>query len=123
MDEKSLKYTKSHEWIEPSGDRRKVGISDHAQEQLGDIVFVEFPAEGKVVAAGDEVCVIESCKATASVYAPVAGRVVAFNRELTTAPDTVNREPYGGGWLFELEVTGDDSGLLDQAAYAKTTEE
>ena len=77
MVEKELKFTKAHEWREAQGARRKVGISNFAQEQLGDIVFVEFPEDEKQVKAGDEVCIVESCKATASIYAPIAGRVVA----------------------------------------------
>ena len=123
-----FKFLKSHEWIEPEGKRRKVGISDFAQSQLGDIVFVEFPDEDeKDVAAGDEVCVIESCKATASVYAPLAGRVVAFNRGLADEPEKINQSPYEEGWLFEIEVDegkgGDESALMDHEAYLKMCNE
>lgn len=124
MVESDLRYTKSHEWIEPSGKTRKVGISQFAQEQLGDIVFVEFKEVGTVLAPGDEACLIESCKATASVYAPLAGRIVAVNKGLEAAPEKINQSPYGDGWLFEIEVSGgDESGLLSLADYQKTCEE
>ena len=120
MNKDDLKFTKSHEWIEPSGARRKVGISDFAQSQLGDIVFVEFPAPGKVLKAGDEACIIESCKATASVYAPVAGKVVAYNTSLADAPEKINLSPYGEGWLFEIEPADERSALMGLEAYLKT---
>jgi glycine cleavage system H protein len=125
MIETDLKFTKSHEWIEPAGGRRKVGISQFAQEQLGDIVFVEFKEEGLELAAGEEACLIESCKATASVYAPVAGKIVAFNKALENAPETINQDPYGEGWLFEIEPAAgaDEAALLDLTAYQKTCEE
>lgn len=122
MQKEQLQFTRSHEWIEPSGAKRKVGISDFAQSQLGDIVYVEFPDGEKSVKAGDEVCVIESCKATASVYAPVSGKVVNCNRPLIDAPETINVNPYDGGWLFEIEVdpAGPAADLLDYAAYEAT---
>lgn len=125
MTETELKYTKSHEWMEPAGKRRKVGISQFAQEQLGDIVFVEFKEVGTELAPGDEACLIESCKATASVYAPVPGKITAINKKLESAPETINQSPYGEGWIFEIEVAdgADEGGLLDFAAYQKTTEE
>jgi glycine cleavage system H protein len=125
MVETELKFTKTHEWIEPAGARRKVGISQFAQEQLGDIVFIEFKEDGIELGAGEEACLIESCKATASVYAPVAGRIVAFNKALEGAPETINQDPYGEGWLFEIEVAegGDGAALLDHAAYQKSCEE
>ncbi len=125
MDANSLLYTKSHEWIEASGARRKVGITDFAQGQLGDIVYVEFPKTPKAVGAGGEACVIESCKATASVYAPVAGTVVAVNTPLTTAPEKINQAPLDEGWLFELELdaAADTSALLSPADYEKFCKE
>jgi glycine cleavage system H protein len=115
----NLKFTKSHEWIEGTGAVRKVGISDFAQHQLGDIVFVDFPAPGKAVQAGEEVCVIESCKATSGIFTPLAGKVVRFNTALADAPDSINNSPYDTGWLFELEVAAgaDEGELLDNAAY------
>jgi len=123
MDPTSLKYARSHEWIEGTGARRKVGISDFAQHSLGDIVFVEYPALGKKLAAGEEACIVESCKATSGVYAPVAGRLVAVNDALIQSPETINQSPYDAGWLFELELDegADDSALLDAAAYEAVT--
>ena len=126
METAQLLFAKSHEWIEAEGGTRKVGISDFAQSQLGDIVYVEFPdEEGKVVAAGDEIAIVESCKATASVYAPVGGRIVAVNEALADEPDKINQSPYGEGWLFEIEVDGDVdvSALLDHEAYLKICNE
>src|SRR5262245_26037135 len=125
MKPEQLKYAKTHEWIEPSGAVRKVGISDFAQQQLGDLVFVEFPAPGKNVKAGEEVCVIESTKATSGIYAPLSGKVVRYNDALTKAPETINQSPYENGWLFELEVAAgaDESVLLDAAAYAAANAE
>jgi len=125
MSKEQLKYTKSHEWIETAGKERKVGISDFAQSQMGDIVFVDLPAAGKEVKAGDEVVVIESCKATASVYAPVAGKIVAFNKALSDAPEKINQAPYGDGWLFKIEVADEASAnpLMDHDAYIKTCNE
>jgi glycine cleavage system H protein len=121
MDPKTLSYTKTHEWIEPDGARRKAGITHFAAEQLGDIVYIEMPEGEKQVAAGDEVCVIESCKATASVYAPMAGKVVAFNTALVDAPEKINQDPYGDGWLYQIEPDAgtDAPALLDAAAYEK----
>lgn len=124
MNKESLKYTKSHEWIEPEGAARKVGITDFAQDQLGDIVYVEFPASGRKVEAGDEVCVIESCKATASVYAPVSGTIRAYNNPLVDKPELINKAPFTDGWLFEIEPDGeDDASLLDLDTYEKTVAE
>jgi glycine cleavage system H protein len=118
MDQEKLKYARSHEWIEPAGKRRKAGISDFAQKALGDIVYVEFPAEGKKVAAGEEACLIESAKATSSVYAPLPGTLTAFNTSLAAAPEKINQDPFGEGWLFEIEVGegADESALLDYPA-------
>ena len=123
--QEKLKFAKTHEWIEPEGARRKVGISDFAQSQLGDIVFFEPPEVGKQVRAGEEVCIVESCKATASVYAPMAGKVVAVNGALEDAPEKINESPYEEGWFFELEVGegAEESGLLDHEAYLKTCNE
>ena len=121
MNEKQLKYLPTHEWIEPAGARRKVGISQFAQEQLGDIVYIEFPPLGKMIKAGDEIVVIESCKATSAVYAPLAGKVISLNTRLGPEPGLVNTSPYGDGWLFELEVAAgaDETVMLDAAAYAR----
>jgi glycine cleavage system H protein len=116
----ALKFTADHEWIRAEQDgTATVGITAFAEQQLGDIVFVELPAVGRHYGAGDEAVVIESVKAAADVKMPVAGEVVAVNEALADAPDTVNREPLGAGWF--LKIRPDDPGaldaLLDQAAY------
>ena len=115
-----LKYTKSHEWILVGDDGQvTVGITDHAQELLGDMVFVELPEVDSNVDAGDECAVVESVKAASDVYSPVSGTVVAINESLADAPELINEDPYGEGWMFRLQVSGTDQldGLLDAAAY------
>ncbi|RKP58463.1 glycine cleavage system protein GcvH [Pararobbsia silviterrae] len=115
-----LKYTESHEWIRLESDGTvTVGITDHAQEALGDIVFLELPDAGKAVSAGDAIAVIESVKAASDIYAPVAGEIVASNTELAGAPDKVNAEPYAS-WLFKLKPADAASldGLLTAQAYS-----
>ncbi len=113
-----LKYTKTHEWarLDPDGSVT-VGITDHAQEQLGDMVFVELPELERVVTAGEECAVVESVKAASDVYSPLAGEVVAVNEALTEKPELVNQDPYGEGWLFQLQPGEALDGLLDAAAY------
>jgi len=113
------RYAKSHEWAQASGAEVVVGISDHAQAELTDIVFVELPPIGKTVAAGDGILVLESVKTVADVYAPVAGTVVAVNDALKAHPELVNHEPYAGGWLVRLRPNApfDGAGLLDAAGY------
>lgn len=113
------RYTKSHEWVRVEGDELVLGITDHAQAELTDIVFVDLPATGKAVTAGAAVLVLESVKTVADVYAPTAGTVVAVNTELAKHPELVNREPYGGGWLVRIRPSGafDASTLLDAAGY------
>lgn len=115
-----LRYAKSHEWCRLEDDGSvTVGISDHAQEQLGDLVFVEVPEVGAHLDAGDAFAVVESVKAASDVYSPIAGEVVAVNEALADAPESVNSDPYGGGWLMRLQP--DDSTrieeLLDASAY------
>jgi len=113
-----LKYTKTHEWVRLNPDGSvMVGITDHAQEQLGDMVFVELPELERVVAAGEECAVVESVKAASDVYSPLAGEVVAVNEALTEKPELVNQDPYGEGWLFQLQPGEALDGLLDAAAY------
>lgn len=115
-----LRYTKAHEWIRRMEDGHlEVGITHHAQEQLGDMVFVELPEVGGTVSAGDECAVVESVKAASDVYAPVSGEVVETNSELEDSPDLVNRSPYADGWLFRLrpEDENDWDELLDADAY------
>lgn len=123
-----LRYTAEHEWvrrIEPT--RVRVGITDYAQSQLGDVVFVQLPETGADVAAGDGIGEVESTKSVSDIYAPLSAKVVAVNQELETKPETLNTDPYGGGWLFELEVDSAavlDSGLgelLDAAGYQGVT--
>lgn len=113
------RYTKSHEWVRVEGGDVVMGITDHAQAELTDIVFVDLPAVGKTVAAGAPVLVLESVKTVADVYAPTAGTVVAVNGELTKHPELVNREPYAGGWLVRIKPSGpfDPGALLDAAGY------
>ncbi len=114
-----LRYRTTHEWVRVEGSTATVGITDHAQSQLTDIVFVDLPPVGKVVAKGESVLVLESVKTVADVYAPAAGRVVAVNAELAARPESVNRDPYGAGWLYRLELSGpiDASDLLSPDAY------
>lgn len=115
-----LRYTKDHEWARLGDDGTvTVGISDHAQDLLGDLVFVELPAIGSSVTAGKECAVVESVKAATDVYAPVSGEVVETNGELADAPDTVNSDPYGSGWMFRVKPTdsSEQAGLLDAKAY------
>ena len=118
---KDLRYTESHEWLKREGDGSlTVGITDHAQEQLGDIVFVEAPKAGRKVAAGEAVGVVESVKAASDIYAPVAGEIVAANAELSSTPEKVNQDAYGA-WMFRIKPdnAGDLDRLLDAAAYEK----
>jgi glycine cleavage system H protein len=119
----TLKYTESHEWIDDHGDGTvTVGITAVAAEQLGDLVYVELPQVGARVARGANCAVVESTKAAAEVYAPIAGEVVAANAELTAHPERVNQSPYGGGWLFKLKVAdrAELDALLVRDAYAKS---
>ena len=115
-----LRFTKDHEWIRVGdGDVYEIGISDYAQGQLGDVVFVELPEIGKKIAKGGQAAVVESVKAASDVYSPVAGEVVAINDALTGDPGLVNKEPTGAGWFFTLK-TGDTAQfaeLMDQGAY------
>ncbi|MFI4894762.1 MAG: glycine cleavage system protein GcvH [Steroidobacterales bacterium] len=115
-----LKYTRSHEWVKqlPEG-ITEVGISDHAQHALGDLVFVELPEVGRALGAGETCAVVESVKAASDVYAPLAGTVVAVNDQLRHTPELINREPYGGGWLLRLRAVagGAESGLMSASEY------
>ena len=118
----TLRYTQTHEWLRQEADGTiTVGITDHAQAQLGDLVYVELPAVGKALAAGDACAVVESVKAAADVYAPLAGSVLAVNDALTGAPELVNQDPYGAGWLMRVSGAVPD-GLLDAAGYQAVTE-
>ena len=113
-------YTEDHEWVDVDGDIGTVGISDYAQSQLGDIVFVETPEEGKDVTKGDEAAVVESVKAASDVYSPVSGTVIEGNPALADTPELVNEDPEGDGWFFKLTLsdTSELEGLMDEARYA-----
>jgi glycine cleavage system H protein len=116
-----LRFTKEHEWIRVDGDVGVVGISDHAQTQLGDVVYVELPAIGKKVTKGGEAAVVESVKAASEVYAPLDGTVVAVNEALAAEPATVNADPFGAGWFMKIRVADRSSfdALMDEPAYRK----
>jgi len=119
-----LKYTKSHEWARLEADGLvTIGITDHAQELLGDMVFIENPVVGRVLNAGEECAVVESVKAASDVYAPIAGEVIAANGDLEASPDLLNKDPYGA-WMFKVKpaTAGDLAGLLDAAAYQAQVE-
>ena len=121
-----LKYSQSHEWVQDNGDGTvTVGITDHAQDALGDLVFVELPEIGRSLAAEEACAVVESVKAASDIYSPLGGEIVAVNAELVDAPETINQEPYTGGWIFKLRPadTSELTGLLDADAYAAFAEE
>ena len=117
-----LRYAKSHEWLRPEGDgTATIGITDYAQNSLGDITYVQTPKVGAVLKAGETFGVVESVKAASDLYSPVSGTVVAVNRALETAPETVNRTPYSDGWMIKIKLAeaGAATGLLDADAYGK----
>ena len=117
-----LQYTKTHEWVRQEGDTATVGITEHAQEELGDVVFVELPEEGDSFEAGDSFGTVESVKAVSDLYAPVAGEVVEVNSALEDAPEKINEDPYGEGWIVKLRTSG-DADLLSAGEYEKAIEE
>jgi glycine cleavage system H protein len=119
MASENLLFTKEHEWIRLEGDTAVVGISDYAQHELGDVVYVELPAAGKELKKGDPAANIESVKAISDVYAPVSGQIAAVNAKLNNSPELVNQEPNGEGWLFKIKMSQMDEtkGLLDQKKY------
>jgi glycine cleavage system H protein len=117
------RYTKTHEWVVLEGKTGTIGITDFAQAQLGDVVFLELPAVGRKLAARESFGVIESVKAASDLYSPVAGRITAVNDKLTANPELVNSDPYGDGWILKLELAGEaPSDLLDEAEYKKSAE-
>ena len=121
-----LRYTQSHEWVSIEADgNARIGITDHAQEALGDLVFVELPAVGDETDQGDSVAVVESVKAASDIYAPVTGEVVAINEDLEDDPGLINNDPYGDGWLYEVALSDETEldGLLDAAAYEGTLDD
>jgi glycine cleavage system H protein len=117
-----LKYTKTHEWLKVKGNNATVGITDHAQAELTDIVYVELPSVGKAVKKGEELCVVESVKSVSEIYAPVSGKIVGVNKKLEDSPETINKSPYGDGWLVELEIKdkSEVNSLMDAKSYKKT---
>lgn len=114
-----LKYLSTHEWVLIEGNIATVGVSDHAQELLGDLVYVELPEQGSPVSAGDSVGVVESVKAASDTYAPVTGEVVEVNEDLEDSPDRINNDPYGDGWMYKIQMDDPNevSDLLDADAY------
>ncbi|MBL4822491.1 MAG: glycine cleavage system protein GcvH [Colwellia sp.] len=121
-----LKYATSHEWVRNEGNGIiTVGITEHAQDLLGDMVFVELPEVGDNVSTGDDICVAESVKAASDIYAPVAGEVVEVNEELEDSPELVNSDAFGGGWLFKMKMedAGELESLLDAQGYANSIDE
>ena len=117
------RYTKSHEWVVVDGKTVTVGITDFAQSQLGDVVFLELPAPGRKLAEGETFGVVESVKAASDLYSPVSGHITAVNEKLAAHPELVNSDPYGEGWILKLELTGElPADLLDEAAYKKIAE-
>ena len=119
-----IKFTKTHEWIKVEEDIVSVGITDHAQSELGDIVFVELPSKGDKVKSKEQFATVESTKAAAEVYAPVSGEIVEVNSELAQNPQFINEDPYGKGWMVKIKVenSSDLSGLMDKEAYNKFIE-
>lgn len=113
-------YTKSHEWLTVEGKSATVGITDFAQSQLGDVVFLDLPAPGRKLATGESFGVVESVKAASDLYSPVAGRIIEVNDKLKEHPELLNSDPYGEGWILKVELAGElPPDLLDEAAYKK----
>lgn len=121
-----LKYSKDHEWVREEGDNIvTVGITDHAQDQLGDLVFVELPEVGSTLEAGTECAVVESVKAASDIYSPVSGEVIESNEALADAPESINDAPYGEGWIFKVKLSDSSEldSLMDAAAYNELVSE
>ncbi len=122
----NLRYAKSHEWVRIDGEEVTIGISDYAQQALGDVVFAELPDVGRTLALGDVFGAVESVKAASDVYAPLSGEVTAINDALLNAPETLNSDPYGEGWMLKLrpsDLAGEQAKLLDAAAYSQHVED
>jgi glycine cleavage system H protein len=118
-----LRYSPEHEWVRQEGTTVRIGITDYAQDALGDIVFVDLPAVGSAVEAGGQLGEVESTKSVSEIYSPLGGTVTAVNESLTSEPERINQDPYGDGWLCELELAAgaDPAGLLDAGAYGDLT--
>jgi glycine cleavage system H protein len=121
----NLRYSAEHEWVAVDGDRARVGITDYAQDELGDVVFVQLPEVGATVAAMAACCEVESTKAVSSVYAPVSGAIAETNDALNDAPEKLNQDPYGDGWIFVIEMSDSSEldRLVDATAYRRLVEE
>ncbi len=117
-----LQYTKSHEWVRREGDAATIGITDHAQDELGDVIFVDLPEKGATFDAGEAFGTVESVKAVSDLYAPVGGEVVEVNEALEETPEKINEDPYGDGWIVKLRA-GDEGDLLSAEEYEKFLEE
>lgn len=119
-----LRYTDDHEWLRPQGDRWRVGITQFAVDQLGDVTLVDLPAEGEAVTKGQRFGTIESVKSVSDLYSPVTGKVIAVNGRLADAPEEVNADPYGSGWMLEIEAAdhSEVDALMDVGAYTKHVE-
>ena len=113
-----IKYAKTHEWVKIEGDKATIGLSDHAQHELGDIVFINLPQEGDGITAGEAFCDVESVKAVSDVMAPVSGKVLKVNTDLEDAPETITNDPMGA-WICEVEITAIPDDLMDEAQYAE----
>ena len=118
-----LQYTRSHEWVRTEGDTATIGITDHAQDELGDVVFVELPEVGATFDAGDSFGTVESVKAVSDLYTPVGGEVTEVNEALNDQPERINEDPYGEGWMVKLRVSDEGSGLLSASDYEQFVEE
>jgi glycine cleavage system H protein len=112
-----LQYTKTHEWVRREGDTVTIGITDYAQSELGDIVYVDLPTPGRILSAGDSFCTVESVKTVSDVYSPLGGEVVEANGDLEAASELMNQDPYGKGWLIKVRADGDGGGLLSADEY------
>ena len=118
-----LQYTKSHEWVRTEDDTATIGITDHAQEELGDIVYVELPEQDATFESGDSFGTVESVKAVSDLYTPVGGEVVEVNETLDDSPEKINEDPYGEGWIVKLRVSDEGAGLLSASDYVQLLEE
>ena len=118
-----LQYTKSHEWIRTEDDTATIGITDHAQEELGDIVYIELPEQGATFEVGDSFGTVESVKAVSDLYTPVGGEVVEVNEALGDSPEKINEDPYGEGWILKVRVSDEAAGLLSASEYEQFLEE
>jgi len=121
----NLKYTKEHEWVKIEGNEAVVGITDHAQSELGDITFVELPGSGKEINQGDSIATVESVKAASDIYAPLSGKIIGVNELLEGKPETINQDPFGDGWICKIEIKDpqETENLLDASAYEEYSKE